>query len=467
MKFINRQKEMERLDRVMAREDAAFVVVWGRRRLGKSRLLTEWCARHNGTYWVADESAGTIQRQYFANEMNTVFPGFSAVAYPDWHTLFKRLSHEARQSGWRGPLIIDEFPYLVSAAPEISSVLQQWVDREKREGGIVLALSGSSQRMMMSSILNSGAPLYGRADEVLKLNPILPGYISHILSTGDGSSFLDYYSCWGGVPRYWELSQNFGKNHRAAVDDLMLSPLGVLHDEIDRLLRQEMPSAIPLRPILDAIGLGAHKSSEIAGRLGLPATSLTRSLKQLQELGYILREVPYGEDEKRSKKALYKLADPFLRLWFRVVASHRGTLQSASETNRLKMLTDIWPQLRAEAWEELCRQAIPHLLINDQQWGPSRRHWMVRGPEWDVVTTSLDGSTILLGECKSLNRAATSADLEKIMRGITSKQIPPLRKIEKMKIDYAIFVPCVGTREYTLPPNVHLVDSNQVFEALQ
>lgn len=94
-----------------------------------------------------------------------------------------------------------------------------------------------------------------------------------------------------------------------AVNDLVLSPLGVLHDEIERLLRQEMPSAIPLRPILDAIGLGANKSSEIAGRLQVPATSITRSLKQLQELGYIWREVAYGESEKRSKKSLYKLAD--------------------------------------------------------------------------------------------------------------------------------------------------------------
>jgi AAA+ ATPase superfamily predicted ATPase len=113
--------------------------------------------------------------------------------------------------------------------------------------------------------------------------------------------------------------------------------IGVLHDEINRLLREEMPSAIPLRPILDAIGLGAHRSAEIAGRLQTSATSLTRSLKQLQELGYVRREVPYGQNEKSSKKAIYKLADPFLRLWFRVVASHRGSLQAASKTARFEV----------------------------------------------------------------------------------------------------------------------------------
>jgi uncharacterized protein len=466
MKFVNRHEEMERLGRVVEGNEAALVVVWGRRRLGKSRLLAEWCARHGGTYWVADESAGIIQRQYFAEEIDTVFPGFASVVYPDWAALFSRLSREARQVGWCGPLIIDEFPYLVSAARELPSILQKWVDREKREGGIILALSGSSQRMMMNSILNSSAPLYGRADVILKLNPILPGYISQILSTDDGSSLLNYYSCWGGVPRYWELSQSFGEDYPAAVDDLVLSPLGVLHDEIDRLLRQEMPSAVSLRPILDAIGLGAHRSSEIAGRLGLPSTSITRSLKQLQELGYILREVPFGEDEKQSRRALYKLADPFLRMWFRVVASHRGALQSAPKEGRLKFLMDVWPQLRAEAWEELCRQAVPHLSAADRTWGPARRHWMSRGHEWDVVSASLDGHAILLGECKSLSRNARSTDIDKIVRGLMSKQIPPLKKLDGKRIEYLVFIPVLGTRDHPLPSNVHLIDSRQVFRAL-
>ena len=466
MEFINRHEEMERLERIAERDDAALVVVWGRRRLGKRRLLTEWCARHGGAYWVADESAGIIQRQYFAEEINAVFPGFASVVYPDWTALLSRLSSEARQVGWRGPLIIDEFPYLVSAAPELPSILQKWIDREKREGGVILALSGSSQRMMMNSILNSSAPLYGRADVILKLNPILPGYISKILSTDDGSSLLNYYSCWGGVPRYWELSQPFGKDYLAAVDDLMLSPLGVLHDEIDRLLRQEMPSAVSLRPILDAIGLGAHRSSEIAGRLGLPSTSITRSLKQLQELGYILREVPFGEDEKQSRRALYKLADPFLRMWFRVVASHRGALQSATEEGRLKLLTDVWPQLRAEAWEELCRQAVPHLAVADRNWGPAGRHWVSRGSEWDVVSASLDGDAILLGECKSLNRNAGSADIDKILRGLMSKQVPSLKKLDGKRIEYLIFIPVFETRNHPLSSNVHLIDGRQIFRAL-
>jgi AAA+ ATPase superfamily predicted ATPase len=464
MKFIDREEEMGRLDRVAAGSDAALVVVWGRRRLGKSRLLTEWCRKHGGTYWVADESAAAIQRRYLAEEMDAVFPGFSSVVYPDWTALFTRLSSEASQRGWHGPLVLDEFPYLVAVAPELPSILQRWVDREKRTGGVVLALSGSSQRMMMSHVLNSDAPLYGRADEILKIEPLRPGYIGEALPRLTPQAALDFYACWGGVPRYWELAHPFGADHTAAVDELVLSPLGVLHDEIERLLRQEMPSAIPLRPIMDAIGLGAHRSSEIAGRLQTAATSITRSIQQLQSLGYVRREVPFGLNEKRSKKAVYKLSDPFLRLWFNVVASHRGGLQSASKAGRRKLLSRVWPQLRAEAWEEICRDSVPFLRPLNRDWCRAGRYWA--GHEWDLVSTSLEGDTLLLGECKSLSRPARPADINKIVAQLMGKGLPPLKDAEKLSKVYLIFVPAVESPAPSLPPNVHVVEGKQVFSAL-
>lgn len=466
MKFIDRKQEMKRLMQAAKTEGAGLVVIWGRRRLGKSRLLTEWCQQSNGTYWVADESAPAIQRQYLAEELQAVFPGFADVPYPDWSSLLNRLSREARQTNWHGPLVLDEFPYLTTGAPELPSVLQRWIDREKREGGILLALSGSSQRMMMDSVLNADAPLYGRSDQILKLDPLLPGHIGYALDIMSPQSLLDFYTCWGGVPRYWELAQPFHEQHREAVDELVLSPLGVLHDEIERLLRQEMPSAIPLRPILDAIGMGAHKSSEIAARLQTPATSITRSLQQLQQLGYIQREVPYGENEKLSKKALYHLEDPFLRLWFQIVAPHRGSLQTASKAARLKMLDTYWPHIRANAWEALCRQAVPRLGLLNRQWQPAGRYWKSNESEWDVVSTSLDNEITLLGECKSLTRPAGDTDIDKFTRALMAKSVPTTLGSEK-RLEYVIFVPELKTKPSPLPPGITIVDAKRIFAALK
>jgi len=466
MKFIDRQEEMKRMDRVMERGEAALVVLWGRRRMGKSRLLTEWCVKHDGLYWVADESAAPIQRRYLASEIEQVFPGFSSVEYPDWASLLNRLSDEAKRTGWRGPFILDEFPYLTAVSPELPSILQKWIDREKRQNGMVLALSGSSQRMMQSQVLHAGAPLYGRADEVLKLEPLLPGYIRQVNPEWDDAFAFEYYVSWGGVPRYWELSVPFGDNRNEALHDLVLSPLGVLHDEIDRLLKQEMPSATPLRPILDAIGMGAHRSSEIAARLQTPATSLARSLHQLQELGYIRREVPFGQNEKRSKKSVYKLADPFLRLWFKVVAAHRGALQSATRSVRSRLLQNVWPQLRGEAWEELCRQAIPRLKPGAEDWSPAGRSWAPGSSEWDCVSTSLDGTGLLLGECKCLNRCAGQAAINKIIKSMWAKDLPVIKGVEGFKKEYWIFVPTVDIRATDLPTNVRLIDAKMIFDAL-
>jgi uncharacterized protein len=466
MKFIGRNREMQRLLQAVHGGAAGLVVVWGRRRLGKSRLLTEWCARTHGIYWVADESAPVIQRQYLAETLNAALPGFADVSYPDWTAMLNRLSRDARQARWRGPLVLDEFPYLVGGAPELPSILQKWVDREKRDGGVLLALSGSSQRMMMDSVLRADAPLYGRADQLFKLEPLPPGYIKEAVGISDAHAQLDFYTCWGGVPRYWELAQPFGARHRRALAELVLSPLGVLHDEIDRLLRQELPSAVPLRPMLDAIGLGAHRSSEIAGRLQTAASSLTRGLLQLQQLGYVQREVSYAESEKHSRKALYRLADPFLRLWFHVVAPHRGSLQTATEAARLKILDQSWARLRAEAWEDLCRAALPRLGLFGREWQPARRYWRGDRGEWDAACSSLDGELVILGECKSLARAAGPRDIDRMIRSLRARPVPEPVVAAKAKPEYVLFVPTLNHAPASLPAGITVVDGPRVFSAL-
>src|SRR5262249_14039982 len=138
------------------------------------------------------------------------------------------------------------------------------------------------------------------------------------------------------------------------IDDLLLDPSGALHHEPDRLLLEETPAALEVRPLLDAIGLGAHRVSEIAARLGRPATSLARPLSRLTEMGLVRREVPFAELEQRSKKSLYRLSDPFFRMWFRVVAPRRGLLATASPSVRRKQLEQQIGVLLGQAWDELC-----------------------------------------------------------------------------------------------------------------
>jgi uncharacterized protein len=349
-------------------------------------------------------------------------------------------------------LIFDEFPYLALASPELPSVLQRWIDHEARTAQLKVAIAGSSQRLMQGFVLAGDAPLFGRAKEILEIQPLLPAYLREAFAVPDGVRWVELYTAWGGIPRYWELAQDAGADVASQVDRLVLDPLGPLHREPDRLLLEEVPSALEVRPLLDAIGAGAHRVSEIAGRLGRPATSMARPLDRLLGLGLVRRELPFGEDEKSSKRALYKIADPFFRLWFRVVAPHRAQLASGTPAARRQLLARFWEGLCAQAWEELCRQQVSRLpdespLGRRGPWGPASRWWHGTQPEWDLVSGSFNGRWVLLGEVKWSARPFHRRALEPALRELAAKPAPPLpSRWADAQLVRALFVPEVTAK---------------------
>lgn len=468
MEFVDRRAELERLTKASGSGEAALVVLWGRRRIGKTRLLLEWVRRTGGLYWVADESAATIQRASFAEVLSTRLPGFGQVAYPDWSALLSRLARDAARSHWRGPVVIDELPYLVGASPELPSVLQRFTDHEARDAGLVMALAGSSQRMMQGLVLDAGAPLFGRAREAMKLRPIAAGFLGQALGLHGAREVVESWALWGGVPRYWELAAPFSSSSDA-VDALVLDPHGPLHDEPARLLLEETPPAVPLRPLLDAIGAGAHRVSEIAGRVGQAATSLTRALTRLQELDLVVREVPFGEPARSGKRALYRLADPFLRLWFALVARRRSLLLQVPRKTRLRLLAEAQPALRAAAWECLCREAVPRLTarLGGIAFGPASRSWRGAGPEWDAVAESLDGRALLVGEAKWTERDPGAPAIAEAVRRLLAKGVPPVPHRPDATIHHAVFVPRRPRGVRSLGKNVHVVDAADLLAALR
>lgn len=422
MFFLDRHAELTRLDRLVARPEGGLAVIFGRRRIGKTRLLLEWVNRHDGIYAVADQSAPELQRRYFAQAMACKLPTFAEVEYPDWISLLVRLAQDAKAASWRGPIVFDELPYAVVATPELPSLLQRWIDHEAQQAELVVALAGSSQRMMQGLVLSPSAPLYGRARVMLDIGPIPPAYLGEVFGVEPGLEMVDLYTAWGGVPRYWELAQEAGGKAKAQVLDLVLDPLGPLHQEPERLLLEEVPSALELRPLLDVIGAGAHRVSEIAGRLGRQATSMARPLERLATMGLIRREVPFGESEKESRRSLYKIEDPFFRLWFRVVAPNRALLTAGTAEARKALLDQCWNELAAQAFEELCRRLVPQ----QGPWKTASRWWQGNAPEWDLVAETMDEEGLLLGEVKWSARPFTRPALLKALRELAARIEPQL-----------------------------------------
>jgi len=321
--FLDREEERSRLERLFARREGSLGVLYGRRRSGKSRLLREALPSKGVVNYVGDERESTLQRASLAREIDRVIPGFARVSYPDWDALLARFWNEA---GPGAVLVLDEFPALVSAARELPSLLQKHVDRESSRG-IHIVLSGSSQRMMQGLVLDRTAPLFGRAVEILKVAPLLAGWIQPALHLRDPIEAVRAFAVWGGIPRYWELAADL-PDLETAVVRLALSPLGVLYDEPTTLLLDDTRDTAQAASLLSLIGQGCHRLSEIAGRLGKPATSLSRPLQRLIELDLIRREVPFGVSPRSAKRTRYQIADPFLRFWFRFVEPNRSRLEA-------------------------------------------------------------------------------------------------------------------------------------------
>ena len=223
---------------------------------------------------------------------------------------------------------------------------------------------------------------------------------------------LDAYSVWGGIPRYWELALEFSDT-ASAVRSLVLDPLGVLHHEPDRLLRDDMKDLTQAASILAMIGRGCHRMTEIAGRLEMPATAMSRPLAKLLELGLIRRDIPFRAAMRDSKRSLYQIAGPFLRFWFRFVEPNRSRLEARQLDAVAADMRRDWNAYLGEAWEELARISVPRLRIAGQSWRPAGRWW---GPgtdrqplELDVVALAEDGEDLLIGEARLHTRGRSAA----------------------------------------------------------
>ena len=463
MEFLGRDSEVRRLNKELART-GSFSVIWGRRRVGKSRLLIEWCRHCDGLYTVAENSAAEVQRRYLASAVAERFPGFADIEYPTWRSLLARLSVEADQAGWRGPFIVDELQHLMAADLYFAARFQDWLDEPGRNLGV--AVSGSSQRMMHRVVENATAPPLGRAVGAFALRPLRAGSLADAFEFRQFSDLVGIYALWGGIPRYWELAVPFGEDLDEAVDTLVLDPSGPLHREPEHLLFEQTPPATSLRPLLDAVGSGAPRLGEIAGRLGRPATSLARPIATLMEMGFVRRELPFGSDPRSGKRSLYRIDDPFLRMWFRVVAPHRAALAGSRSESRLRYWHRYKRDLEAVAWQELCSAAVPRLHESDHPiaglgpFEPAQRFWHGSAPERDIVARSVDGSRLLVGEARL---SLDSKNAGRLLAGLSNAALPGVKDCDIIPV---LFAP----KADDLPRQSEfgfVVDAESVFSALR
>lgn len=439
MEFIDRIDETKLLQEALNRNTTQFIVIWGRRRIGKSTLIRNVLDFERGDiYFLADTTSETSQQQMFAKIASSTVAGFNEATYSSWEALLRSLS---RQLDRRITVCLDEFPYLVKSCQALPSILQKLIDEKALTFDLIIC--GSSQQLMKGYVLDSKEPLYGRAQENFMLQPISASYISKALNC-NAIEAVEEYSLWGGIPRYWELRNEY-PDMQTAIERLLLNPHGILVEEPQRLLRDDMRDTIQTSTLLTIIGNGVNRLSEIAARAGKDANHITEPLAKLRELGYIQRDIPFGEDEKKSKKGLYKIKDPFLSFHFRFITPYRSYIEMRRGEVVATIIREHFNEHVGMVWESLCREYVSGTVIEGIPYKMAHR-WAgtilvdkekkeTRQVELDVVAESFDGKHLLIGECKWTRKEDASRLLHRL-----EEIAPKLTFVNRHKVHLCLFL---------------------------
>ncbi len=379
--FANRADELRELDAAV--RAGGLVVVFGRRRVGKTRLLTHWLKPRDGLYSQAIEAAPGIQIEQVMRDIGAALR--TNITPKNWTEFLELLSLGKS----RRIVCLDEFPYLVASDPSLPSILQRWLDHQ-RPSQLTLVLSGSSTSAMNGCFLNRAAPLYQRARKLLHVEPMSYGAFCDAcgIKTKAMESFTRF-ALVGGIPKYWE----FAEPRATAADlaeELFFGRSAFLEDEPGRILRDENIAGLAALSVLEAVGRGAEKPSEIAARLGTAQTNLGRTFQQLLDASVLEREIPFGESLRSTKKTRYRIKDPALRFWFQVFSPHRTRWRAYGRAEKEKLIHDH----AATVFEDYCRLKHPS----------AARYWEAN-VEFDFVREA--GKQAVVSEVKFKRLSAT------------------------------------------------------------
>jgi AAA+ ATPase superfamily predicted ATPase len=416
--FYNRTEELAALSRAWQRpgQGGQMAMLYGRRRLGKTYLLQRFFAESPPKahcYFLADQTTAVNQRQELATQLLEALPnpgiaGLEEIAV-SWNALFRYASQACRNraeaDGTRFGLILDEFPYLVDQSPELPSLLQSWWDREGLFAPLFVILCGS-QLSAMAALGEPNAPLYGRFNAgILKLPPLRFEEVAHFYAghTHYGlAETLIMYGILGGTPRYHAMVDPT-QPMATEVVEVLLRPQSPLENEVRFLLgSQQIREPAPYNAILGAIASGTQQYGEILNATGVEPGSFARYLRVLAELGWIRRELPFGETSDR--RALYRVADPFLAFWYRFLVPLASELQfSSPDRVYAERIAPRLPDYMGwHVFEEVCHQwlqrhARERLGLSVQDAG---RYWSRDGQVEIDIMAKLENGTYLYGECK-------------------------------------------------------------------
>lgn len=419
--FYDRKVELAALDRAWKRHGngGQMLLLYGRRRLGKTFLLQRYfTAGTSGSdaakphcYYLAAQSTSATQRLTLARQLIAALPTDGVAAEEisvSWNALLRYASQQAqnrKKGSGRFALILDEFPYLVAQTPELPSVLQAWWDREGIHTPLFVVLCGS-QLSAMAALGAENAPLFGRFNAgIFHLSPLQYEDVASFYANSKHYGVVEkllMYGVFGGTPRYHALVDP-SRPPAEEIVTLLMEPRAILENEVRFLLGSEqIRDPAPYNAILAAIASGETKFNRIQQLIGVERGALSKSLRTLLDLGWIRREFPF--EERSERRALYRVADPFLTFWYRFVAPLASELQFSdpSAVYASRVAPHLADYMGWAVFEEICgqwiqRHAKERLGLTVRQMA---RYWSRDGRTEIDLMAELNDGTFLFGECK-------------------------------------------------------------------
>lgn len=398
--FVDRELEIGTLEKEYEKKGSSLVIVYGRRRVGKTTLLSEFMKRKKALYFLATQEAEALNRSAFQEKAAAFIENdlLAEMSADRWDTIFKAIV----SCHWEAKpvLIIDEFQYLGKANPAFPSVFQKIWDEILMKSSVMVILCGSLISMMVSQTLSYNSPLYGRRTAQIRLKQIPFRYYGKFVPGLSRKERIERYAVTGGVPKYIE-SFSDCSDIFAGIEENILNRTGYLYEEPHFLLQQEVAEVGGYFSVLRAIAFGRTKLSEIASFMEAKATDLTRTLKTLIELDLVQREVPVTEENpEKSKKGLYRITDYYIRFWFTMIYSNQGDIEQGNTTYVMEKIRKSFVRSHAAfVYEDICREELA--VRNDLPCHFSKigRYWD-KNTEIDVVALNEEEGVILFGECK-------------------------------------------------------------------
>lgn len=401
--FIDREQEMETLQSEYERDGSALVILYGRRRVGKTTLVSEFIKDKNALFFLASEESEAQNRMAFKDKAAEFIDSdlLRGASVSNWDTVFKAIMETPFDS--KPVIVIDEFQYIGKSNPAFPSVFQRIWEELLKDKQVMVILCGSLISMMVSQTLAYGSPLYGRRTAQIRLAQIPFQYYHEFFPAKSRNELIESYSVTGGVPKYIR-SFAESKDIYDAIQKGVLNKSSYLYDEPHFLLQQEISEVGSYFSIIKAIAAGNSRLSAIASVLELKATSLTKYLKTLMDLDILEREVPVTEENpEKSKKGLYKIKDNYIRFWFAFVYPNLSFIESGNTRivmNKIKK-SFVSNQV-AFVYEDICRAEMWNMNAEDAwsfHFSKVGRYWDSQ-VEIDIAAVDPEGNNLILGECK-------------------------------------------------------------------